>query len=238
MKAYDRELIPIDSNFDDLTFEIVEDDGTAREVTVNCRGHLKFAGLEQELRDLPQVIGYIGRLHAEAKANIERVDKARRQFRAREAQKILKGNPKAAEWRVKADIEASAKWGSLKEELARAVRDEATLYSLYFSLQKKADLLQSLSANTRTEAERGLNPERHDREPDPEPAPAKGPSRKAAKAKADKAKAKADKAPAAPEDKPAPPPRKAPARKPAKAKGKSDKPAKAPARKAPARRKK
>jgi len=145
-----------------------------QEVRVGAKAYLGFGGIADDLSTVSRSMGYIARLLGEARAEKVRTEARRRQWEAHETRKLLAANPKAAEWKVKADIRATATYLQMMDSEAEALRNETYIEGVFRALETKSRMLQSFSANRRTEAERGLDPVPADppaAEPQPAPAP-------------------------------------------------------------------
>jgi hypothetical protein len=87
----------------------------------------------------------------EAERELIEVDAA---YRAWRAAVIVRSDPKLAEWRVKAMIEAGAEFMSHKRNIARCESNITVASRMFDAFAKKANVLQSKGANVRAEVER------------------------------------------------------------------------------------
>ena len=84
-----------------------------------------------------------------AEGEREAADAHYREWRAKATERVLSADPKAAEWKVKAAIEAHPDFVKLKAALARAIDHSLTAKGMYESWAKRANLAQSLGAASR-----------------------------------------------------------------------------------------
>jgi len=80
-----------------------------------------------------------------------KADAIYRAWRAQTTELILKKDPKASEWKVKAKIESDPLFLKMKEAIAIASDNVTTAEHIWKTLDKRGNLSQSLGAKTRKE---------------------------------------------------------------------------------------
>ena len=131
-------------------------------------GELRITDVSSGMDTVASVMAYWGSVWAAAEAESKRVDSHYRAWRAEFGKQILEANPKAAEWKVKQEIESSPKFGKYKEAIAQADRNSLLLKTRFESLKTMGSMLQSKGAMMRSELdstsmstrERGGDPEK------------------------------------------------------------------------------
>lgn len=103
--------------------------------------------LDSDMRQIPGLIGWYGRLLATARAQAVVIDGEYRRWRAVVA---MKSDGKA-EHKIKTDIEATAKFSEWKKAIATIEETVVSLEKAYEALRVKADMLRSLGAMSREE---------------------------------------------------------------------------------------
>jgi hypothetical protein len=120
-------------------------------VTINVDEQLEIHDLSLEMDQVAARMAYWGDVWAAAEAERERADAYYRKWRAELGQKILAANDKAAEWKVRQDIEADSAFYKLKDAIASATYNATMAKVIYESFRTKASILQSKGAMARAE---------------------------------------------------------------------------------------
>lgn len=74
--------------------------------------------LEAEMTEVPSLMGLVGELLSDVTDGYQRADAEYRRWRGEQVGSILQGDPKLAEWKVKADVDASPRFLEIKHEIA------------------------------------------------------------------------------------------------------------------------
>lgn len=96
-------------------------------------------------------IAWFGELLAAAEEELVIVDAAYRNWRAKEYTAGLKKDPKIAEWKLKANVEASDAFTNWKEAIGKATYNVTALKNLIKALEEKSPNLRSKGARQRAE---------------------------------------------------------------------------------------
>lgn len=88
-------------------------------------------------------IGLVGRLYSVAVARQETADTDYRHWRANAVLKCLDVDPKMAEWKTKAEVEASTGFGVCKARIADATEDVEHLRTMLDGLRVKASMVRA-----------------------------------------------------------------------------------------------
>jgi len=107
--------------------------------------------LSEEMDRVAAQLGYWGAVLAAAAGELKKVDAWYRKFRADVTNECLAGDPKMAEWKVKARIEGTKGFLEWKEAIALAERNMRLCEAMVRAYDKKANQLQSKGAKMRTE---------------------------------------------------------------------------------------
>lgn len=121
------------------------------EVVLDSDVDLAVGDLSGDMDQVAAQMGYVANLWAEAVYEQDCADAYYRQWRAQLTEQILDKDPKLAEWKVKAKIEAHPQFMALKKALAQAESNVINLRSYFDSFSKKANQLQSKGAMSRSE---------------------------------------------------------------------------------------
>lgn len=131
--------------------ENIQVDGKPVDVTLDG---LLVGDISRDMDRVASVMAYWATVWAAAEQEKIKSDSAYRAWRATFARRILDGDPKLAEWKVKAAIEASPKFNAFKHALATATRNVVLSRGQFESYRVKASVLQSRGAMLRAEGER------------------------------------------------------------------------------------
>jgi hypothetical protein len=96
---------------------------------------------------------YWGKLWGISEGEKESIDATYRHWRAKLTKQLLEVEPKAPEWKTKAEIEANPEFISYKKAVALSIRNTIVLKTHCESFKTKASMLQSKGANMRAELE-------------------------------------------------------------------------------------
>lgn len=107
--------------------------------------------LSQEMDRVGALLGYWGSVLADATGELKKVDAWYRKFRAEVTNEVLAKDPKIAEWKLKARIEATDGFIQHKNALAMAEKNVRLCEAMVRAFDKKANQLQSKGAKIRTE---------------------------------------------------------------------------------------
>jgi len=132
-------------------FQVMSIQVMGKKVKINLAAETVIADLDLDMDRIASQMAWIAALWAEAEGEKIRVDAAYRAWRAEFAAKVMKREPKIAEWKVKSRVEAAPTFRKMKEGIALATRNATVLRALHRSLETKASMLQSKGANLRAE---------------------------------------------------------------------------------------
>lgn len=107
--------------------------------------------LSDEMDRVGAQLGYWGAVLADAVGEAKEVDAWYRKFRANITNECLANDPKMAEWKIKARIEASDGFIQHKEAIGLAEKNVKLCEGMVKGYDKKANQLQSKGAKMRTE---------------------------------------------------------------------------------------
>lgn len=132
---------------------------------------LGIVDLSTDMDRVAALMGFWGSVWASAVEEHAMADAHYRSWRARETQRLLDSSPKLAEWKLKADIEASPHFLALKQAIASAERNVVHAKATFESFSKKANQLQSKGAMLRDElGATGMHTPSEPAPPKPKPA--------------------------------------------------------------------
>lgn len=133
--------------------QTIKVDGAAVEVFIMGKGATLPIGadLSEEMDRVSAQLGYWTAVAAEAKSEAIGVDAQYRAFRANAANAVLEATPNLAEWKVKARVDATAGFLQHKNAIAAAEKNLSLCEGMVLSFSKKANQLQSIGANTRSQ---------------------------------------------------------------------------------------
>lgn len=150
--------------------EVVLDSGPGTDIYVS-------KDLSEEMDKVSSLIAWWASVKAAAIEEQERVDAMYRRWRAQTVLQLLRDEPKLAEWKIKACIEAHDDFMKFKAAVAKAAENVAAADGMMQAYLKKANILQSRGASLRAEKDR-TTVRTMDSDPEPEPAPARSKARK------------------------------------------------------------
>lgn len=107
--------------------------------------------LSEEMDRVAAQLGYWGAVLADAAGELKKVDAWYRKFRAEVTNEVLSRDPKIAEWKLKARIEATDGFIQHKTAIAMAEKNLRLCEAMVRAFDKKANQLQSKGAKMRTE---------------------------------------------------------------------------------------
>ena len=119
---------------------------------------LMITDLNQDMKKVAVQIGYYGSQAAGANALVARLDAEFTGWKANTKQEVLAADPKLAEWKTKAIVEARPEYQTFSEKISQAKQNAESLWSVYNGFRAKAPVLQSSGAIMREEmGATGLN---------------------------------------------------------------------------------
>lgn len=149
------------------------------------RSTLLIDDIDEAQRTAAQLMAFWASVYGSAEGEKEAADAFYREWRAKATNKILEADPKLAEWKVKAKIEAHKDFRSLKTTLAKAAENVLVARGMFEACSKRANLAQSLGAKAReTYRKTGETDTRADTD-DGDSAPVSAPKPKASKVTGD-----------------------------------------------------
>lgn len=110
---------------------------------------LTIDSIDQAQRTSSRMIAFWASVWGAAEAEREVADAKYRQWRAQATKALLDDDPKLAEWKVKAAIEAHADFLRLKNALAKAIDHATTARGMWEACIRRSNLAQSVGANKR-----------------------------------------------------------------------------------------
>lgn len=120
-------------------------------VESDIQAELTITHVDKELRVVPAQMNRWAAVWAAAEAEYAQIDAQYRAWRGSMVEAILSGDPKRAEWKVRAEIEADPQFMKFKNALALALRNKTRSHAIFQSFETKARLLQTKGANARAE---------------------------------------------------------------------------------------
>lgn len=109
--------------------------------------------IDNDMDTVSARIGYFGELLAAVAEESIKLDAAYRSWRANEAMRLLKEDPKVSEWKVKSAIESMDKFKQFKDAAAKVEYNKVALETLIKALSEKSPNLRSKGARMRAELE-------------------------------------------------------------------------------------
>lgn len=109
------------------------------------------ADLSDEMSRVGALLAYWGSVTADAIGEMARVDAAYRNFRATAKLAFLEQDPKLAEWKLNAKIEATDGFLQHKSAVALAKKNVRLCEAMVAGYEKKSNQLQSMGAKARAE---------------------------------------------------------------------------------------
>lgn len=130
--------------------------------------------IDQAQRTSTKYIAFWGSVLASAEEEQDMADALYRNWRAKAAKRILVADSKAAEWKVKAEVESHDDFLKVKKALALAGENVEACRAMFEAFVRRANLAQSVGANQRESVKRlGTDVTRETAEPEAESAAAK-----------------------------------------------------------------
>lgn len=120
-------------------------------VHVDLNEELQIKDLSSDMSTVAAKMAIWGAIWAAAEAEQESVDAHYRRWRADLGQKLLAASDKAAEWKIKQEIEAAPDFIKYKEAAAKALQHAILARSIYESHKAMVTALQTAGANARAE---------------------------------------------------------------------------------------
>ena len=134
-----------------MSFSQVELVVNGDKVKVDLEETLSIQDISRDMNQVAAQMSYWGSIWAAADEEQQRADAYYRKWRAETGQRILSANEKAAEWKVRQDIESDETFLKLKSSLAQASRNVTLAKSIFEAFKIKANMLQSKGAMARAE---------------------------------------------------------------------------------------
>lgn len=126
-------------------------------VELNVDADLPIADISADMDKVAAQMAWWGSVWAAAEREKIDADAYYRRWRAQKTNDVLAADPKLAEWKLKAAIEADENFVKLKAALAQAEENTLLARNVFLSLDKKANQLQSRGAAARqTMAREGM----------------------------------------------------------------------------------
>jgi hypothetical protein len=148
--------------------EVVIELGDQR-FTYNFEELTEIVDVNEGMKGAASQIAYWGNVLSLAEALAEEADASYRGWRAKSISELLSADPKLAEWKAKAEVEASVGFQLHKLAQARANRNVSSLQRLLMGLTHKSELLRSVGARQRAELEAtGMTTRFRDPDADPD----------------------------------------------------------------------
>lgn len=114
--------------------------------------------LDEDMDQAAPLVAWYGRMTAAARQEVDRWEDVVKQTRAMKLKGLTEYDPKLAEWKAKAEMEADTHIAELQTHVRRAWYVANTLSAAYEAMKVKADILRSKSAMHRSELERTVGP--------------------------------------------------------------------------------
>jgi hypothetical protein len=122
-------------------------------LTINTREICLIKDVSSDMEKVSAELAFYGRLTGAAEKSRDRIDAAYRNWKSNQMIAIIGQDPKLAEWKVKAMVEAKDEFAEFKAKHAEMSGVVTSLYWLCRALSHKAEILRSLGATMRSEAE-------------------------------------------------------------------------------------
>lgn len=116
--------------------------GKTVEIVLDSKHLRPSEDLDSDAAEVANLFGQLAQAMAESTAQLDRTDAEYRRFRATETQAILEADPKAAEWKCKASIEASDAFLAFKMRMAEINGDIEFLRAYQEGLRTKAAMIK------------------------------------------------------------------------------------------------
>ena len=121
-------------------------------------GDASIVDLDEDMNQAAPLVAWYGRLTAAARQEVDRLEAKVKQARAMKLKGLSEYDPKLAEWKAKAEMEADEGIHGMMGLLARAWYVANTLSAAFEAMKVKADILRSKQAMARAELERTVGP--------------------------------------------------------------------------------
>ena len=122
-----------------------------QEIVVDVAADLRVVEVSSDLASVSSKLAYYGMLRAAARRWEQTLDDAYRTWRGKMTQHILAGDPKLAEWKVKAQIDNNREFRVFKENIRNAQELHERLQTAYEALREMASALRTLGGMSRVE---------------------------------------------------------------------------------------
>jgi hypothetical protein len=111
---------------------------------------MSITDIDLDMRNIAYEMSYWGRLCGMAKAIVGMADARYRNWRAKYAEQIREGSKKPpSEGKIKSKIESDPNFLKMKQQIAIAVENHASLEFIFKSLEAKSFMLPNLGAKER-----------------------------------------------------------------------------------------
>jgi hypothetical protein len=121
--------------------------------TINTKEICQITDVGGDMTKVSAQIAFYGKLVGAAEKTRDRLDAAYRSWKSNRMVETMAQDPKLAEWKVKAIVEAKPEFAEFKAKHAEASSWVTSLYWLCRALSHKAEILRSLGATQRSEAD-------------------------------------------------------------------------------------
>lgn len=129
-----------------LTLEV---DGV--NLTLDVSADTEISDLTEDMAEMASKIAWYGRVLASCRQSADVAEDGFRAWKATTIEAILADDPKKAEWKCKAALEAHPGWARHKGLIANTWREVNEVEAALNGLRAKADMLRSLGAAARSE---------------------------------------------------------------------------------------
>jgi hypothetical protein len=120
-------------------------------VSIDLDAELEVGDVDRDMNQVAAQMAYWGSIHAAAESERLRTEAYYRNWKAQRREKELEIEPKLAEWKVNAKVQAHPKYMPLWEAQAAATRNSVQARAVFESFKIKANMLQSKGAMMRSE---------------------------------------------------------------------------------------
>lgn len=119
------------------------------QVVLDTRAALSIGDINEDMTRVSAEVGFWITVAASAREEAIQADSFYRQWRARKVKELLRLDPKMAEWKVKAEVEADPKFLELKNAIAKAEAQDVLAAGIVDAFDGKRASLQSRGAMMR-----------------------------------------------------------------------------------------
>lgn len=138
---------------------------------------MAIVDIDDDMRRVAMLMAYWGAVMGAAERERDETDAFYRRWRAQKTESVLSEEPRLAEFKVRAAVEADDNFLKLKKAHAQCVEAYTTAKSMFEACGRRSNQLQSMGAKQRTELETGRKSttpttprrSRPESEADPEP---------------------------------------------------------------------